>query len=114
MVSIKYLLSAALIGLTLAQNGNNNNNNRNGNNNGNNDNNKNGNNNGGGGGGGTPTLNADAIQTGSFEDGSKGNDADDGQAKSATSKENFINFCSGETLTNGLQVQGGSCNGIRE
>lgn len=25
---------------------------------------------------------------------------------------NFINFCSGETLTNGLQVQGGSCNGI--
>lgn len=25
---------------------------------------------------------------------------------------NFINFCAGETLTNGQQVQGGSCNGI--
>jgi hypothetical protein len=26
---------------------------------------------------------------------------------------NFINFCSGETLTNGLQNRDGSCNGIR-
>jgi transcription initiation factor TFIID subunit 15 len=25
---------------------------------------------------------------------------------------NFINFCSGETLTNGLQQTGGSCNGV--
>jgi len=25
---------------------------------------------------------------------------------------NFINFCTGKTLTNGAQVQGGSCNGI--
>ena len=25
---------------------------------------------------------------------------------------NFINFCSGQTLTNGLQVKAGSCNGI--
>jgi transcription initiation factor TFIID subunit 15 len=25
---------------------------------------------------------------------------------------NFINFCAGKTLTNGLQVAGGSCNGI--
>ena len=25
---------------------------------------------------------------------------------------NFINFCSGETLTNGEQVRDGSCNGI--
>jgi hypothetical protein len=25
---------------------------------------------------------------------------------------NFVNFCAGETLTNGLQVKGGSCNGI--
>jgi hypothetical protein len=27
---------------------------------------------------------------------------------------NFINICAGQTLTNGLQVQGGSCNGIRK
>lgn len=26
---------------------------------------------------------------------------------------NFINFCSGKTLTNGLQIKTGSCNGIR-
>lgn len=25
---------------------------------------------------------------------------------------NFINFCSGKTLTNGLQQKKGSCNGI--
>jgi len=25
---------------------------------------------------------------------------------------NFINFCQGKTLTNGLQVKEGSCNGI--
>jgi hypothetical protein len=25
---------------------------------------------------------------------------------------NFINFCAGKQLTNGLQVTGGSCNGI--
>ena len=25
---------------------------------------------------------------------------------------NFINFCAGQTLTNGLQTKGGSCNGI--
>jgi hypothetical protein len=25
---------------------------------------------------------------------------------------NFINFCAGKTLTNGLQIAGGSCNGI--
>jgi hypothetical protein len=25
---------------------------------------------------------------------------------------NFINFCTGKTLTNGLQVKTGSCNGI--
>ena len=27
---------------------------------------------------------------------------------------NFINFCTGQTLTNGLQVKQGSCNGIRK
>ena len=30
----------------------------------------------------------------------------------ARDKANFVNFCSGETLTNGLQVKAGSCNGI--
>lgn len=30
-----------------------------------------------------------------------------------SSDENFINTCVGKTLTNGLQVKGGSCNGIR-
>jgi hypothetical protein len=27
-------------------------------------------------------------------------------------KANFINFCSGKTITNGAQLKGGSCNGI--
>ncbi|KAF7912496.1 uncharacterized protein EAF01_001517 [Botrytis porri] len=59
------------------------------------------------------TLASDAIQSGSFADGSgEIGAAEVGQAKSATSKNNFINFCSGETLTNGLQVTTGSCNGI--
>ncbi|KAL0637827.1 Pathogenicity cluster 5 protein d [Maublancomyces gigas] len=35
-----------------------------------------------------------------------------GQAASATDPANFINFCKGKTITNGLQVKGGSCNGI--
>ncbi|ESZ91490.1 ribosomal protein s17 [Sclerotinia borealis F-4128] len=88
------------------QNGNNNNGN---NNNGNN-------NNGGSSSGGNDaslTLSQNAVQSGSFADGSKEiGAAEAGQAKSATSKNNFINFCSGTTLTNGLQVTGGSCNGI--
>ncbi|TGO56645.1 hypothetical protein BCON_0075g00350 [Botryotinia convoluta] len=59
------------------------------------------------------TLASDAIQSGSFADGSgEIGAAEVGQAKSATSKNNFINFCSGSTLTNGLQVTTGSCNGI--
>lgn len=56
------------------------------------------------------TLQANAVQTGSAQDGSA--TLADGQALSLTSTNNFINFCSGKTLTNGLQVQGGSCNGI--
>ncbi|KAM0151122.1 hypothetical protein ACHAPG_008392 [Botrytis cinerea] len=59
------------------------------------------------------TLASNAVQSGSFADGSgEIGAAEVGQAKSATSKNNFINFCSGETLTNGLQVTTGSCNGI--
>jgi len=33
-----------------------------------------------------------------------------GEATSLVSTNNFINFCVGKTITNGLQVQGGSCN----
>ncbi|KAK5047591.1 hypothetical protein LTR84_006688 [Exophiala bonariae] len=35
-----------------------------------------------------------------------------GQSPSATDNANFINFCSGQTLTNGQQLTAGSCNGI--
>jgi hypothetical protein len=34
------------------------------------------------------------------------------QLTSTSDAANFINFCTGKTLTNGLQVKGGSCNGI--
>lgn len=65
------------------------------------------------GNGGTGlTLDAAAVQSGSFVDGSTSIGAEAGQAKSQTSQNNFINFCSGQTLTNGLQIVGGSCNGI--
>ncbi|OBT50534.1 hypothetical protein VE04_09546 [Pseudogymnoascus sp. 24MN13] len=56
------------------------------------------------------TLLANAVQKGSAQDGSANIAA--GQALSLTSDNNFINFCSGKTLTDGLQVQGGSCNGV--
>ncbi|KAF7870474.1 hypothetical protein EAF04_004218 [Stromatinia cepivora] len=59
------------------------------------------------------TLAQDAIASGSFSDGLKeigGNEAS--EAASATSRNNFINFCAGDTLTNGLQIVTGSCNGI--
>src|ERR1700728_4293436 len=58
------------------------------------------------------TLDADAVQTGSFSNGADSIGAEAGQALSQTSQNNFINFCSGKTLTNGLQIVGGSCNGI--
>lgn len=59
------------------------------------------------------TLSADAIQSGSFVDGSQQiGAAEVGQAKSLTSQNNFINNCAGKTLTNGLQITTGSCNGI--
>lgn len=61
------------------------------------------------------TLLANAIQSGSFNDGSNEIGADEAaQAKSLTSQNNFINNCAGKTLTNGLQVVTGSCNGIRK
>ncbi|CZR69858.1 uncharacterized protein PAC_19758 [Phialocephala subalpina] len=55
-------------------------------------------------------LNAKAVQTGSASDGNQV--PADGQSASATDTANFINFCNGQTLTNGLQVKTGSCNGI--
>jgi len=62
--------------------------------------------------GGT-TLLANVIQKGSEIDGSTSiGAAEVGQALSATSTNNFMNFCSGQTLTNGLQITTGSCNGI--
>ena len=58
-------------------------------------------------------LAANAIQTGSTLDGSNEvGAAEVGQALSKTSANNFINNCAGKTLTNGLQILGGSCNGI--
>ncbi|KAK3322085.1 hypothetical protein B0H66DRAFT_574469 [Apodospora peruviana] len=71
----------------------------------------NGNGNGNGGNGGT-TLDPDVIQEGSFVDGLDSLGAEAVQAASQTSQNNFINFCKGQTLTNGLQNTEGSCNGI--
>lgn len=77
-----------------------------------------GNNNGNGnanaatGGSGGTTLDAANIQDGSQQDGDP--DATAGQSASLTDDANFINFCSGKTITNGLQNTGGSCNGIGE
>lgn len=61
------------------------------------------------GGGGT-TLSQNAVQTGSANTGAQGAGA--GQSNSKTDNANFINFCSGKTLTNGLQQKSGSCNGV--
>jgi hypothetical protein len=95
------------------QNNTNGNNNNNGGNNstttGNNDqNNGNDQNGGNDGNGGDPqtslTLDPSVIQ--------KINGAGQaaGESDSLVSTNNFINVCAGKTLTNGLQVQGGSCN----
>jgi hypothetical protein len=70
---------------------------------------------GGGGDATATTLAADAIQSGSFNDGSLETGSDGAtQALSLTSRNNFINHCAGKTLTNGLQFTTGSCNGIRK
>jgi len=63
-------------------------------------------------GGSGLTLDADAVQTGSFSTGLDSIGAEAGEAASQTSENNFINFCAGKTLTNGLQIVTGSCNGI--
>jgi len=56
------------------------------------------------------TLDPSVIATGSEFSGNDPPVAD--QATSATSNNNFINFCAGLTLTNGLQQKTGSCNPI--
>jgi len=56
------------------------------------------------------TLLASLVQKNSEQNGF--NASAPGQANSTTSKNNFINHCQGKTLTNGLQVKMGSCNGI--
>jgi hypothetical protein len=68
----------------------------------------NNNNNGGGG----LALDANNVQKGSTVDGQSSLGAETGQSASQVSENNFINFCSGKTLTNGLQILTGSCNGI--
>lgn len=57
------------------------------------------------------TLDPANVQSNSATTGQETN-ADPAQADSLTDSANFINFCTGKTITNGLQVKGGSCNGI--
>ncbi|KAF3923358.1 hypothetical protein ABW21_db0204423 [Orbilia brochopaga] len=56
-------------------------------------------------------LLAQNVQSASAKTGQAGNPTP-GQVNSQTDPANFINFCSGKTLTNGLQVRTGSCNGV--
>ena len=57
-------------------------------------------------------LLAGSIQKGSQSSGAGEIGSEDGQALSGISTNNFINNCNGKTLTNGLQIVEGSCNGI--
>ncbi|KAF1931860.1 uncharacterized protein M421DRAFT_28948, partial [Didymella exigua CBS 183.55] len=68
-------------------------------------------NNNGGGAAAALALNPANVQSGSAATGQEAG-AEAGQAASATDPANFINFCTGKTLTNGLQTKTGSCNGI--
>lgn len=68
--------------------------------------------NGGNNAAGANCLNPDVISKNANNDGLQ--NAEAGQAASATDANNFINFCAGKTITDGLQVKGGSCNPIRE
>ncbi|KAI1245790.1 Pathogenicity cluster 5 protein d [Eutypa lata] len=69
------------------------------------------NNNNGGNNGGNQCLDQNVIATGSAQDGTAQSDDPD-EAASLTDDANFINFCSGQTITNGLQNEDGSCNPI--
>ncbi|PWW74955.1 hypothetical protein C7212DRAFT_282708 [Tuber magnatum] len=70
-----------------------------------------GNNGGNNGGDSSLALDPDNVQDASTKTGQEDGD-DPNQADSLTDGANFINFCKGKTLTNGLQVKSGSCNGI--
>lgn len=56
------------------------------------------------------TLLSNLVETGLANDGQ--NPPVAGQVASLTTKNNFINFCAGKTITNGQQITGGSCNPI--
>jgi len=74
---------------------------------------RNGGNNGGNTGGNDDlTLDPANVQTGSQANGQNNGQSASGQSPSLTDDANFINFCTGKTLTNGQQDRGGSCNGI--
>ncbi|KIY63242.1 hypothetical protein CYLTODRAFT_360293 [Cylindrobasidium torrendii FP15055 ss-10] len=58
-------------------------------------------------------LDPKVIASGFAQDGNSGADAVDGQASSLTSTNNFINFCltvPNLPITNGQQIESGSCN----
>ena len=61
-----------------------------------------------------PTLQllTENVSTALDEDGSANGTLADGQAASLTDAANFINFCTGKTLTKGTQNKAGSCNGV--
>jgi len=86
---------------------------------------------GNGGSSGSSGSNADVLLAQNIQaasDSTGGAVTEAGQANSATYAEsvsqsqlsltpnrdpaNFINFCTGKTLTNGTQLAGGSCNGV--
>ncbi|KAF8530935.1 hypothetical protein JB92DRAFT_2693457 [Gautieria morchelliformis] len=58
------------------------------------------------------TLDPSVIGANLAQDGQAASGSTAGQVASATSTNNFINSCIGKTITNGLQVQGGSCNPV--
>jgi hypothetical protein len=65
-----------------------------------------------GNGADSTALLASALQSGSFNNGIQETGSEAGEAASTISTNNFINNCAGKTLTNGLQITTGSCNGI--
>jgi hypothetical protein len=56
------------------------------------------------------TLSSDLVETGLEQNGQAVQEA--GQVPSLTSSNNFINFCAGQTITNGQQITTGSCDPI--
>jgi hypothetical protein len=118
--AVSVLVNGATVEIRRNKHNNNNNGNSNGNGNSNNTtttttgNNNTTSSNNNGGGDSNPqtslTLDPSVICTACTDDGQ--NPPVALQSSSLTSSNNFINFCDGKTLTNGLQVVGGSCNGV--